>query len=70
MELKILKKDIAWWKKFKKNYDGVRLSDSDFNVLCNLHAVYFNHSFYKPCSCNGGKTIKQWAKELDEILDV
>lgn len=58
--------DIKWWKEFKKRYDGVRLNNTDFDVLCKLHATYFKHSFYKPCSCNGGKIIKEWAQQLEE----
>tara|TARA_B000000532_G_C18782045_1_gene368740 strand:- start:212 stop:427 length:216 start_codon:yes stop_codon:yes gene_type:complete len=60
--------DIKKWKKFKKNYDGVRLNNTDFEFLCKLHSVYFNHSYYKPCSCNGGKTIKGWAKDIDQLF--
>ena len=61
--------DIKWFKNFKKRYDGSRLDSADYDVLCKLHANYFNHSFYKPCSCNGGKTIKKWAQDLNNIYE-
>ena len=56
------------WKLFKKNYDGVRLNNTDFEFLCLLHSTYFNHSYYKPCSCNGGKVIKEWAQQIDTLF--
>ena len=62
--------DVQWWYDFKKRYNGTKLDGSDFNILCELHSKYFNHSFYKPCSCNGGKVIKQWAKELDDFFKI
>ena len=61
--------DIKWFKNFKERYDGSRLDSADYDVLCNLQDNYFNLSFYKPCSCNGGKTIKQWAQDLNNIYE-
>ena len=61
--------DKKWWKEFKQRYDGTRLDSADFDVLCKLHANYFKHSFYKPCSCNGGQIIKEWAQQLDELYN-
>lgn len=60
--------DLGKWKLFKKNYDGIRLNNTDFELLCKLHSIYFNHSYYKPCSCNGGKIIKEWAQQLDNLF--
>lgn len=66
--MEIKEGDLKNWKKFKKNYDGIRLNNTDFELLCRLHSAYFNHSYYKPCSCNGGKVIKGWAKDLDQLF--
>jgi len=67
--MEINDKDYQKWKEFKKNYDGVRLNNTDFELLCLLHSTYFNHSYYKPCSCNGGRTIKEWAQQLDTLFE-
>lgn len=62
--------DIEWWEKFKIRYNGTRLSGKDYEHICRLHAKYFDHSFYKPCTCNGAKTIKEWAKQLDQRYNI
>jgi len=33
-----------------------------------LHAKYFKHSFYKPCTCSG-KTWQQWISQLNLIYE-
>lgn len=65
-----LDKDVQLWNDFKSRYNGTKLTASDFTLLCELHAKHFNHSFYKPCSCNGGKIIKEWAKQLDDMFKI
>lgn len=59
--------DLNWWKDFKQRFNGYKLSSEDYAHISFLHSKYFNHSFYKPCTCNT-KTIKGWAKELDEFF--
>lgn len=40
--------------------------DDVSRFLADLHARYFNHSFYLPCSCNP-KTWQQWIDQLNVI---
>ena len=61
------KKDYERWKLFrlgKKSY----LSRKEFEMVCKLHASYYRHSYYLPCTCNP-KTIKQWITDLNKIWD-
>ena len=59
--------DFKWWGEFKERYNGTSLKAEDFTKLCDLHAKYFNHTYYKPCACNGGRVIKEWAKQLEGL---
>lgn len=61
---KIDKKD---WEKFRTNTKNV-LSKKEFTMVCELHAKYFNHTFYKPCTCSP-KTIKSWIAQLNDIYE-
>tara|TARA_R100000734_G_C3265044_1_gene62598 strand:+ start:423 stop:638 length:216 start_codon:yes stop_codon:yes gene_type:complete len=40
--------------------------DDVSRFLADLHARYFNHSFYLPCSCSP-KTWQQWIDQLNVI---
>ena len=61
---KIDKKD---WEKFRSNKKNV-LSKEEFTMVCELHAKYFKHTFYKPCTCSP-KTIKSWIAQLNDIYE-
>jgi hypothetical protein len=40
--------------------------DDVSKFIANLHAKYFNHTFYLPCSCSP-KTWQTWIDELNVI---
>lgn len=61
---KIDKKD---WEKFRSSPKNV-LSKEEFTMICELHAKYFKHSFYKPCTCSP-KKIKSWIAQLNDIYE-
>ena len=42
------------------------ITNKEFELVCQLHAEYHKHNYYKPCTCNP-KTIKQWIKDLNVI---
>ena len=42
--------------------------DPEFTLVCKLHAKYYKHSYYKPCTCNP-KTVNRWIKDLNLIWD-
>ena len=65
--VKFEKIDYAEWENFRlgtKSY----LDPAEFELVCKLHAEYYKHNYYKPCTCNP-RTIKQWIKDLNVIWD-
>ena len=55
------------WKLFRNEVRN-KLNKKQFELVCQLHAKYFKHSYYKPCTCNP-KKIKLWIKQLNIIWD-
>tara|TARA_R110002012_G_scaffold306649_2_gene511501 strand:+ start:5721 stop:5933 length:213 start_codon:yes stop_codon:yes gene_type:complete len=61
------KKDFYLWEEFRmetKQY----LEPDEFQLVCDFHAKYYNHNFYKPCTCDP-KTVNRWIKDLNVIWD-
>ena len=63
--VKFKKLDYAEWENFRLGTKS-HLDPTEFELVCKLHAEYYKHNFYKPCTCNP-KTIKQWIKDLNVI---
>lgn len=63
--VKFNKEDYEKWKTFRNNPKST-ISGKEFDLVCNLHAQYKKHSFYKPCTCNP-REIKRWINDLNEI---
>jgi hypothetical protein len=61
------KDDILIWQDFKENVRN-KLTPEYRKILCELHAKYFNHRYYEPCTCNG-KIYKQWINQLNKLYD-
>lgn len=61
------KLDRIDWEQFRADVTN-KLSEDQFNLVCALHAKYYKHSFYKPCTCSP-KTIKTWIAQLNDIYD-
>jgi len=40
----------------------------DLKVISRLHAKYFNHKEYVPCTCNW-KLVKKWINALNELYE-
>lgn len=59
------KKDFVLWENFRMGTKS-HLEPNEFELVCKLHAKYYKHSYYTPCTCNP-KTIKQWIKDLNII---
>ncbi len=65
--VKFEKADRTDWRKFRMD-NKQHLSTKEYDLVCNLHAKYYRHKFYKPCTCNP-KTIVKWIKDLNKIWD-
>ncbi len=61
------KQDNEKWKLFRMDTKSY-LSQAEFTMVCKLHAKYYKHKFYKPCTCSP-KTINQWIRDLNKIWD-
>ena len=61
------KEDRTDWGEFRMDKKQ-HLSPVEFELLCQLHAKYYKHTYYKPCTCNP-KTIVKWIKDLNIIWD-
>jgi hypothetical protein len=55
------------WYKFVNNLSN-KINRQQYELICILHAKYYNHSYYKPCTCNP-KTIKTWIAQLNDIYE-
>jgi len=65
--VKFSKKDFKIWTQFRE-VKKQTLSDVEYKLNCSLHAEYYNHKYYRPCTCSPAK-IKSWIKELNIIWD-
>jgi hypothetical protein len=59
--------DKIVWEKFISNLSS-RISRLDFEMICTLHAKYYNHKYKEPCTCNP-QTIKNWIAQLNDIYE-
>jgi hypothetical protein len=57
--------DKLWWTGFRQSTANV-VSKQEFNKICELHAQYFNHELYKPCTCNS-KKVQRWIDDLNKL---
>lgn len=55
------------WIKFRSNKKS-KISQIEYNMVCEMHSKYFKHKFYKPCTCNP-KTINQWIAQLNDLYE-
>ena len=64
---KLDKSDYDKWTVFLSSTKD-RLDNKEFEMVCQLHARYFNHKYYKPCTCNP-KTVLKWIKQITDLYD-
>jgi len=57
--------DYKKWELFRKS-KRVTLSTKEFEMVCQLHALYKKHNYYKPCTCSP-RVIKGWITDLNTI---
>ncbi len=59
--------DRKIWKEFKLKVT-TKLTQPQYKQLCELHAKYFNHKYYEPCSCRPIE-LRQWISDIDKIYN-
>ena len=60
-------KDREDWVHFKANLT-TKLTQPQYKLLCTLHARYYKHKYYEPCSCRP-KEIVMWIKDIDNLYN-
>ena len=65
--VKFEKNDFKKWEIFR-NSSKSTISGQEFDMVCQLHSRYKNHTLYKPCTCNPSE-IKKWIKDLNVVWD-
>jgi len=56
--------DYEDWTNFRNAKNKDVISPKEFELVCYLHARYFKHTYYKPCTCSP-TTINKWIKDLN-----
>jgi len=66
-EIKMMtKKEYLKWSTIRKKGS---LDTETQKFIAEVHAKYFNHQYYTPCTCSG-KTWNQWVQQLNDIWDL
>lgn len=59
--------DKQQWEQFKAEVT-TKLTQPQYKLLCTLHAKYYNHDYYEPCSCRP-KELKRWVADIDRLYN-
>ena len=63
--VKFNKNDFKNWEKFRLSKKST-ISRKEFKMVCKLHAAYYDHKYFEPCTCNP-KLINKWISELNIV---
>ena len=55
------------WDQFREK-NSTRVTRQEVELVSQLHAKYFKHSYYIPCSCSP-KTLQGWVDDLNRIYE-
>ena len=61
------KADYIKWSEFRQN-KSINITDGEQHLICELHSKYFNHPYYKPCTCNPHE-YNRWIGDLNTMHD-
>ena len=64
---RLTQEDLTRWIEFKASVT-TKLTQPQYKLLCKLHAKYYNHTYYEPCSCRP-KELKRWIADIDRIYN-
>jgi len=60
------REDYLNWEAFRKDPKN-SITSEEYEMVSRLHAKYYNHQYYKPCTCNP-RTIQSWIDNLNELF--
>jgi hypothetical protein len=60
-------KDWNWWLEFR-NAESTVITNEEYNRICWLHSVYFEHKLKKPCKCRP-KGIQKYIDDLNQFWE-
>lgn len=60
------REDYISWDAFRNNPKN-SLTNEELEYISRLHAKYFKHKYFKPCTCNP-RTIKNWIADLNKLF--
>tara|TARA_R100000908_G_scaffold65158_1_gene52337 strand:- start:201 stop:410 length:210 start_codon:yes stop_codon:yes gene_type:complete len=63
--VKFNKNDFKKWEEFRLS-ERSTITRAEFKLVCDLHAKYYSHKYYEPCTCSP-KTINQWISDLNVV---
>ena len=58
--------DVIIWNEVKQRITS-KMSRKDFQTMCRLHAMYFNHKYSEPCTCSKS-ILRLWINQLNNKL--
>jgi len=57
------------YEKYSEIRENKSLDKNAQRVIAELHSEYFNHSYFKPCTCSGS-TWQNWISQLNKIFEL
>lgn len=63
----MVEEDLEKWLEFTNRPKQNDLDKEQIDLVCNLHAKYYKHSFKKPCTCNGA-IYRRWIQDLNKLV--
>ena len=64
--VKFNEQEFKAWSEFRMADNKNVISPAEFELVCDLHAKHYRHSYYKPCTCSP-QTINKWIKDLNLV---
>jgi hypothetical protein len=59
-------KDWNWWLDFRNADNKTVITNDEYQKICWLHSIYFEHKLKKPCKCRP-KGIQKYIDDLNEF---
>ena len=57
-------KEWTAWNAIKSD----KLTQTEFKMICRLHADVFAHPYHEPCTCSP-KRIKNWIAQINKVYE-